>query len=149
MDGIWFCDFNFFFFFVALDDDECLLKTDTCGVLGPNWVCRNTIGSFRCEKKRCTGPNCKSQGDSKNVNQNAVICPRGFKTDKNNKCIGNLLKYLKLKFDLNYRFILFFCFIAFADINECGLPNRCSQNELCVNTNGSYYCLPKSRNYRN
>lgn len=89
--------------FVNIDDDECLLKTDTCGVLGPDWVCRNTQGSFRCEKKRCTGQNCRVQSGNTNynnnnnntyVNQVAVKCLRGFKTDKNNKCIGNFFIYL-------------------------------------------------------
>lgn len=75
------------------DDDECALKTDTCGVLGPDWVCRNTLGSFRCEKKRCTGPNCRVQGSATgsvhNALPNAVKCLRGYETDKYNKCVGN------------------------------------------------------------
>ncbi|VVC44156.1 EGF-type aspartate/asparagine hydroxylation site,EGF-like calcium-binding domain,EGF-like calcium- [Cinara cedri] len=108
---------------LCIDDDECLLKTDTCGALGPDWVCRNTQGSFRCEKKRCLGQNCRVQSGNNiynniNVTQVATKCLRGFKTDNYNKCI---------------------------DINECLVSNRCLKNEICVNTNGSYYCLPKSR----
>lgn len=77
--------------FWFIDDDECVLKTDTCGVLGPEWVCKNTVGSFRCERKRCTGPNCKIQGGSRNtnVNQTTVKCLRGYEMNNKNKCIGN------------------------------------------------------------
>ncbi|XP_003243058.1 fibulin-1 [Acyrthosiphon pisum] len=107
----------------CIDDDECALKTDTCGVLGPDWICRNTLGSFRCDKKRCTGPNCRViQGAFNNTNQSnrsSVRCLRGYETDQNNKC---------------------------TDINECRLANRCLKNEMCINTNGSYYCLPRSKN---
>lgn len=78
-----------------IDDDECALKTDTCGILGPDWVCRNTLGSFRCEKKRCTGPSCKVQGSATggmhNALPTAVKCLRGYETDKNNKCVGNAI----------------------------------------------------------
>lgn len=37
--------------------------------------------------------------------------------------------------------------IFFADINECSSPTRCLKNEVCYNTNGSYYCLPKSKQF--
>jgi len=37
-------------------------------------------------------------------------------------------------------------FCCTADINECRLANRCLKNEMCINTNGSYYCLPRSKN---
>lgn len=107
----------------CIDDDECALKTDTCSVLGPEWICRNTLGSFRCDKKRCVGPNCRVlQGSNNNTNQinrNSAKCLRGYEMDQNNKCI---------------------------DINECRLANRCMANEVCINTNGSYYCLPRSKN---
>lgn len=86
---------NFIINFLFADDDECELKTDTCGVLGPDWVCRNTLGSFRCEKKRCTGLNCKVlQSSSNNTiklikdNQSTVKCLRGYEVDNNNKCTG-------------------------------------------------------------
>lgn len=36
------------------DDDECALGTHTCKSLGPNYKCRNTLGSFRCDLIRQT-----------------------------------------------------------------------------------------------
>lgn len=74
-----------------------MLKTDTCGLLGQDWTCINTLGSFRCVKKRCTGPNCKVQGNlnTTNINQTIVKCLRGYESDNNNKCTGNYLKLFK------------------------------------------------------
>jgi hypothetical protein len=90
--------------FVSADDDECALKTDTCGVLGPDWICRNTLGSFRCDKKRCVGPNCRvlqgSYNNTNQINRNSSKCLRGYEMDKNNKCTGNYFDY--------YLFIYFF-----------------------------------------
>lgn len=34
------------------DDDECYLGTHNCKELGPNFKCRNTMGSYRCEPTR-------------------------------------------------------------------------------------------------
>lgn len=88
----------FIIIFLSADDDECELKTDACGILGPDWICRNTLGSFRCEKKRCTGLNCKVLQSSINStmkliqdNQSTVKCPRGYEVDNNNKCTGIIL----------------------------------------------------------
>ena len=35
------------------DDDECQSGANDCANLGPLYQCRNTEGSFRCERKRC------------------------------------------------------------------------------------------------
>ncbi|KAJ8923557.1 hypothetical protein NQ315_010136, partial [Exocentrus adspersus] len=34
------------------DDDECILGTHTCNQLGPNFKCRNILGSYRCDAVR-------------------------------------------------------------------------------------------------
>ncbi|XP_050529575.1 fibulin-1-like isoform X2 [Daktulosphaira vitifoliae] len=112
---------------MCVDDDECLLKTDSCGLLGPEYICRNTLGSFRCERKRsCIGPNCNKSSSlpffNNTMSYTSNKCLRGYEKDDNNQC---------------------------KDINECSLSNRCTSNEMCINTNGSYYCLPKSRNNSN
>ncbi|XP_050426059.1 fibulin-1-like [Adelges cooleyi] len=112
----------------CVDDDECTLKTDSCGLLGPDWICRNTLGSFRCERKRsCPGPTCRTAVvQATSVNTTAASlgqgkCLRGYERDEHNLC---------------------------KDINECKSPNRCLYNEICINTNGSYYCLPKSKTHQ-
>lgn len=38
------------------DDDECQLGTHNCKNLGPNFRCRNLLGSYRCEAVRVTKP---------------------------------------------------------------------------------------------
>lgn len=110
---------------MSADDDECALKTDTCGVLGPDWICRNTLGSFRCDKKRCTGPNCRVlQGGFNNTNQSnrsSVKCLRGYETDQNNKCTGNYCTFFKYIF---YLFLVVrgdtFCCIVVSHYNLFG-----------------------------
>lgn len=37
---------------ICEDDDECVLETHNCRDLGPEFACRNTLGSYRCEKVR-------------------------------------------------------------------------------------------------
>ncbi|EEB18651.1 conserved hypothetical protein [Pediculus humanus corporis] len=61
------------------DDDECLLKTDNCRFLGPNYICRNTLGSFRCEKKRCL------PGDS--TCDPEKQCPTGYVQGESGNCV--------------------------------------------------------------
>lgn len=34
------------------DDDECALGTHSCNDYGPNFKCRNTLGSYRCDPVR-------------------------------------------------------------------------------------------------
>ncbi len=73
-------------YIVSSDDDECALGTDHCRHLGPEWECRNTLGSFRCEKKECQNPLTCSQTTYPD-------CPKGFHLNKSGACVGkkNLL----------------------------------------------------------
>lgn len=69
------------------DDDECLLKIDNCQYNGPDFVCRNTLGSFRCERK----PNDNCNGlclSNKTIQQQ---CPQGYQLNANRKCEGMFL----------------------------------------------------------
>lgn len=112
--------------FVSADDDECALKTDTCSILGPDWICRNTLGSFRCDKKRCTGPNCRvHQGGFNNTNQSnqsTVKCLRGYETNQNNKCIGIIIVII----------IIYYLIIYFR-LNVCILYGRGGGNPVWTN----------------
>ncbi|XP_014274874.2 fibulin-5 isoform X1 [Halyomorpha halys] len=54
------------------DDDECALGTHTCKLLGLEYECRNTQGSFRCIKKmECSGLSCSGP-----LTQH---CPSGYR----------------------------------------------------------------------
>jgi hypothetical protein len=66
------------------DDDECSLGTDNCRNLGPMWQCRNTLGSFRCERKRCDGKKVMlNSGECK-----LLECPTGYEASQQGQCIG-------------------------------------------------------------
>ncbi|XP_065572222.1 fibrillin-1-like isoform X4 [Artemia franciscana] len=93
------------------DDDECTEGLDDCALLGPSWVCRNTVGSFRCEKKRC--PSGQRLARDGTCITPAEKCTTGYKIGPNWKCV---------------------------DIDEC-ITNPCQRNSKCVNTPGSYRCV--------
>ncbi|KAK6634325.1 hypothetical protein RUM43_011725 [Polyplax serrata] len=61
------------------DDDECLLKTDNCRFLGPNYICRNTLGSFRCERKRCLPGDTTCDPEKQ--------CPTGYVQGESGNCV--------------------------------------------------------------
>ncbi|PSN57306.1 Fibulin-1 [Blattella germanica] len=68
----------------CIDDDECTLGTDNCRSLGPTWQCRNTLGSFRCERKRCEGKQILLiTGECKPLD-----CPSGYEASRQGQCIG-------------------------------------------------------------
>ncbi|XP_075217786.1 uncharacterized protein LOC142322595 [Lycorma delicatula] len=92
------------------DDDECLLKIDNCQVIGPDFVCRNTLGSFRCERKS------KDDCNGKCTTSRAIVktCPRGYQPNSSGQCE-----------DVNE------C--------EKGLA-RCGPNQRCTNIQGAYIC---------
>jgi len=74
------------------DDDECSLKTDNCRNLGPTWQCRNTLGSFRCERKRCDGKKVLlNSGECKSIE-----CPTGYEPSQQGQCVGKPLNNMQL-----------------------------------------------------
>ena len=76
-----------------IDDDECTLGTDNCKTLGPTWQCRNTYGSFRCERKRCDGKQVLlNNGECK-----PLECPPGYDAAQHGQCIGNYFIYIYIE----------------------------------------------------
>jgi hypothetical protein len=77
---------------LSTDDDECSLGTDNCRNLGPTWQCRNTLGSFRCERKHCEGKTVLlSNGECK-----PLECPTGYEASQQGQCIGKPINNLYL-----------------------------------------------------
>lgn len=60
------------------------------------------------------------------------ICNDGF-SGNGSTCQGMSITVVILQIINNY------CFFPL-DINECDLPNRCSENAECSNTPGSFQC---------
>ncbi|XP_046985790.1 fibulin-1-like isoform X5 [Schistocerca americana] len=138
------------------DDDECLLGTDTCRNLGPMWQCRNTLGSFRCEKKRCgdkeillktgecrsvvcnPGYEIGSQGRCVDINE----CENPGACKRNQRCVNEMGSYRCVNllhcaegYELNPEGTQ--CF----DIDECLLNKHdCGPTQICQNTAGGYAC---------
>ena len=83
---------------------------ETCA--DENAHCVNTVGSFSCQ------------------------CNPGFTGDGQN-CSGKHT-YCSL---VLWFYALFFCWYMYIDIDECMNGNyTCRQNEICINTLGSYDC---------
>ncbi|CAL8134912.1 unnamed protein product [Orchesella dallaii] len=102
------------------DDDECLFGNHDCHRLGPEWQCKNTLGSFRCERviRQCpTGLSLAPNGECRST------CPSGFQFNSRGECV---------------------------DVDECnqspliGGRSMCSTSQRCVNSQGSYQCISKT-----
>ncbi|XP_048511326.1 fibrillin-3 isoform X4 [Athalia rosae] len=120
---------------ICEDDDECALGTHDCGA---GYHCRNTFGSYRCDRiPRYSVTTSSSRSHrfypipvvaattvrqpvlvrpSTTVQTPQVNCPPGFKT-YSGQCV---------------------------DDNECSRsPSPCSGTHRCVNTVGSFRCVPQ------
>jgi hypothetical protein len=56
------------------------------------WQCRNTLGSFRCERKRCDGKKVLlNNGECK-----LLECPTGYEASQQGQCDGKPLNNMLL-----------------------------------------------------
>jgi len=76
-----------------LDDDECLFGNHNCDRLGPEWKCRNTLGSFRCEKVLRTCPSGLKMAPNRECRP---PCLTGFEFSSRGECIGKYFMNLLL-----------------------------------------------------
>ena len=76
------------------DDDECQLDTHDCHNLGPLFQCRNTEGSYRCERKRCE-PGLKLDDKGECV---GIRCSPGYEAGFRGKCYGIRISYFNTYF---------------------------------------------------
>lgn len=113
-----------------------MLKTDTCSLMGPEWTCKNTLGSFRCVRKRgCTGPDCGVQRSS------AVKCPRGHEIDANNRCIGTCPSGLGPRNAvLTIHLFFFFSFRVQTSTNATREPGVCPTKSASTPTAVTIVC---------
>uniref|UniRef100_A0A336K111 CSON005259 protein n=1 Tax=Culicoides sonorensis TaxID=179676 RepID=A0A336K111_CULSO len=104
------------------DDDECALGRHNCQT---PYECRNTKGSFRCVYRTTTSRR-----------------PTTTLTTTVSQKISNIYWPPTTPSPIYSR-----CDLGFqrndADINECERrPSICQRNYRCINTNGSYRCMP-------
>lgn len=127
------------------DDDECILGMHNCFELGTQFQCRNTLGSYRCERIKCIGdcyykkyttttrylPTVRETTKTyPNVYQIKQCLP-GYQMNKFGVCEG-INKTTKIKVQGK---------VFFTDIDECS-SNPCKRNEKCYNLGGRHQCVP-------
>nr|CAD7265358.1 unnamed protein product [Timema shepardi] len=138
------------------DDNECLLGSDNCQALGPIWVCRNTPGSFRCERKLC-GPkqtllpsgDCKNaecsvgfepneQGQCKDINE----CQLPTTCQRNQRCFNTIGSYRCINLiNCGGGYVLNTEGTQCVDIDECAQGTHdCGRGQICQNRQGGYLC---------
>ncbi|XP_072308126.1 fibulin-2 [Eucyclogobius newberryi] len=122
------------------DVDECLDRSHSCGA---GQRCRNTRGSFVCERVLTCAPGHQlNHGRCQDIDEcvltthncgGSFVCvntPGSFRCQPQLKCITGFTQ------DSHGNCI---------DINECsGRTDPCSPGSRCVNTVGSYNCQKKS-----
>lgn len=139
------------------DDDECALSRHNCK---PPYECRNTKGSFRCEKPRYTttpSPAATTARTTVRATVRTTTTPRPYThtATYTHTPYTYTPSYRPMSMtSVNPRLAQYDtqlgpCGVGFqrnaqgacVDIDECLSPNVCRRNQRCVNTNGSYKCL--------
>lgn len=149
--------FNFSIFAYRLDDDECILNRHNC--VAP-YECRNTKGSFRCDRPRYTTttpppttttlrttttprPYVHTHTYTSTPVRYTITAPYGRYTAPAAAPTSPISRYG----EWDTRFGP--CNVGFqrstqgacVDIDECNASNPCRRNQRCMNTNGSYKCV--------
>ncbi|CAL4132805.1 unnamed protein product, partial [Meganyctiphanes norvegica] len=136
------------------DDDECALGTANCEAAGPQWMCVNTDGSFRCRKRvcpsgqlmgqhgRCTNLTCSPgyrPSDKYCIDINE--CEEGSPCESNNQCINNPGSYFcrpLLQCEVGYK--MNELGTRCVDIDECTDGTAQCGSQRCTNRPGGYVC---------
>ena len=136
---------------MCIDIDECENPRNPCN---ENEICRNTIGSFSCECERglnrvngqCVDINECAAGidDCSHICENTYggyrcHCPVNYKLD------DNLHTCTMSEHDIQCPTGFYLEQDKCVDVNECDLgEDDCSEDQACLNTKGSYLCIPLS-----
>lgn len=152
----WFDQFTLLIFISRLDDDECILNRHNC--VAP-YECRNTKGSFRCDRPRYT----TTTPPPTTTTQKTTTTPRPYvhthiyaTTPKRYTITAPYGRYtpaistspIPSRYsEWDSRFGP--CNAGFqrssqgacVDVDECYVSNPCRRNQRCLNTNGSYKCV--------
>ncbi|XP_054615718.1 adhesion G protein-coupled receptor E1-like isoform X2 [Dunckerocampus dactyliophorus] len=118
---------------LCVDYDECDGIDDS--VCGSGAVCVNTIGSYRCDC-RDGYKRLKVCEDINECSENKDLCgPRAtcHNTIPYYYCVCNdgFVSRTGGHHERN---------VTCDDLNECLQANVCAHDQMCINTNGSYYC---------
>ncbi|XP_018028143.1 fibrillin-3 isoform X3 [Hyalella azteca] len=125
----------------CLDIDECEGGVHACNADAER--CINTLGSFRCSKKRCPMGYTKGlNGDCIDIDEceerNHALCLPGqicVNTPGSFECQVECRD--GFRYDPSHP-------LTCADIDECS-NSPCAPNETCMNTEGSFICHPGHR----
>lgn len=101
------------------DDNECELNTHNCHDLGPEFRCRNTLGSYRCER----------------IWRHPILTLRVTQRPKTSDfpMISGQLKNCLPGYVMNSRGDC-------EDIDEC-VNNPCGRGLKCLNLMGKFQCI--------
>ncbi|KRT81667.1 EGF-like domain containing protein [Oryctes borbonicus] len=108
---------------ICEDDDECALGTHNCKDLGSQFQCKNTQGSYRCERI----PRLYYTTSTTFTFPTFRPYPNNVLISQKKKCLPGYT--MNIKGDCE-------------DIDECK-NNPCSQLERCENLNGRYQCISR------
>ena len=101
------------------DINECLSENNEC-----SHFCENTFGNYQCH---CPGGLTLDSGGRKCEQQQPKVTEAFTANDEEVRCLNG---FISDSGKCN-------------DINECKLEeDECSENQACMNTKGSYLCIP-------